>query len=121
VRETTEWSLVYLHINFPAVVEWAGADCSWTARPRAYTFAGTGTWWASACCIGGNCRRELECGNAVLACTVDERALTQEPITNAENYLDLHQSYGAYNFLAILEIRMARVLSRPYNQGTYCL
>jgi hypothetical protein len=40
-------------------------------------------------------------------------------VTDTESYQDLQQSYGAYNFLTKLEIRMLRVLSRPYNQGTY--
>ncbi len=42
------------------------------------------------------------------------------PITDKESCRDLQQSYGAYNFVTELEIRTVRVLSRPYNQGTYC-
>jgi hypothetical protein len=44
---------------------------------------------------------------------------TTEQIIDTENYRDLQQNYGAYNFITELEIRMVRVLSRPYNQGTY--
>ncbi len=40
-------------------------------------------------------------------------------ITDTENYRDLQENYGAYNFITELEIRSVRVLSRPYNQGTY--
>ena len=40
-------------------------------------------------------------------------------ITDTESYRDLQESYGAYNFVTELEIRTVRVLSRPYNQGTY--
>jgi hypothetical protein len=42
---------------------------------------------------------------------------TEVDITDTER--DLQQSYGAYNFLTELEIRTVRVLSLPYNQGTY--
>jgi hypothetical protein len=41
-------------------------------------------------------------------------------IADTESYPDLQQSYGAYNVLTELEIRTVQVLSRPYNQGTYC-
>ncbi len=42
-------------------------------------------------------------------------------IKDTESYRDLQQSYPAYNFVSELEIRTGtvRVLSRPYNQGTY--
>ncbi len=40
-------------------------------------------------------------------------------ITDTESYRDLQQSYLAYNFVTEFEIRTVRVLSRPYNQGTY--
>ncbi len=40
-------------------------------------------------------------------------------VTDTESYRDLQESYGAYNFVTELEIRTVRVLSRPYNQGTY--
>ncbi len=40
-------------------------------------------------------------------------------ITDTESYRDLQESYGAYNIVTELEIRTVRVLSRPYNQGTY--
>ncbi len=40
-------------------------------------------------------------------------------IIDTESYRDLQESYRAYNFFSELEIRMVRVLSRPYNQGTY--
>ncbi len=40
-------------------------------------------------------------------------------IIDTESYLDLQQSYRAYNFVSEFEIRAVRVLSRPYNQGTY--
>ncbi len=38
---------------------------------------------------------------------------------DTEIYLDLQESYWAYNFVTELEIQAVRVLSRPYNQGTY--
>jgi hypothetical protein len=43
----------------------------------------------------------------------------QVSVTDTESYRDLQESYGAYNFVTELEIRTVRVLSRPYNQGTY--
>ncbi len=42
-----------------------------------------------------------------------------EVVTDTESYLDLQESYREYNFVTELEIRTVRVLSRPYNQGTY--
>ncbi len=41
-------------------------------------------------------------------------------IIDTESYRDLQESYGAYDFVSELEIRTVQVLSRPYNQGTYC-
>jgi hypothetical protein len=40
-------------------------------------------------------------------------------VTDKESYLDLQQSYQAYNKVTKLEIHTVLVLSRPYNQGTY--
>ncbi len=40
-------------------------------------------------------------------------------MNDTEKYRDLQQKYRAYNFITELEIRTVRVLSRPYNQGTY--
>jgi hypothetical protein len=45
--------------------------------------------------------------------------LTLSQVTDTESYRDLQQSYLAYNFVTKLEIRTVKVLSRPYNQGTY--
>ncbi len=47
-------------------------------------------------------------------------SLTCSLITDTESNQDLQQSYQAYNFVTELEIRTVWVLSRPYNQGTYC-
>ncbi len=41
-------------------------------------------------------------------------------VTDTESYRDFQESYQAYNFVSELEIRTVRVLSRPYNEGTYC-
>ncbi len=45
---------------------------------------------------------------------------SSDAVTDTESYRDSQESYGAYNFVTELEIRTVRVLSRPYNQGTYC-
>jgi hypothetical protein len=43
----------------------------------------------------------------------------QRTVIDTESYRGLQQSYGAYSFDTELETRTIRVLSRPYNQGTY--
>jgi hypothetical protein len=40
-------------------------------------------------------------------------------IKDTESFLDLQQSYRAYNFVSELEFRTVPVLSRPYKQGMY--
>jgi hypothetical protein len=40
-------------------------------------------------------------------------------VTDTESYRALQQTYEAYNKFTELEIRTVRVVSRPYNQGTY--
>ncbi len=57
------------------------------------------------------------CGMTIKILTCQR--LTVQEVINTENYRDLQQNYGAYNFITELEIRTVRVLSRPYNQGTY--
>jgi hypothetical protein len=46
-------------------------------------------------------------------------SMPSKKIIDTESYLDLQESYRAYNFVSELEIRAVGVLSRPYNQGTY--
>jgi hypothetical protein len=41
-------------------------------------------------------------------------------VIDTESYRDLQESYQACNFVTELKICTVRVLSRLYNQGTYC-
>ncbi len=45
-----------------------------------------------------------------------ERSLN---VRDTESYRSFQESYRTYNFVSEIEIRTVRVLSRPYNEGTY--
>ncbi len=57
--------------------------------------------------------------NYIEKIVIEHKPAGPSTITDTEKYRDLQQKYRAYNFITELEIRTVRVLSRPYNQGTY--